>query len=121
MSKIDFKHVHTMIGADAVVYGNIELDEGLIIYGIVNGSITTNGPVRISKTGKVNGNVFGSDLHLDGEIIGNVTVSNRVILGERSRLKGDLIYGKLLIEEGAKFEGKCDLGEYRKGLDGESV
>ncbi len=108
MSKIDFKNVHTMIGGDAVVYGNIELAGGLIVYGTVNGSLTTTGPVRISKTGVVKGDIIASDIHLGGEVQGNVTVKNRAVLGGQSVLRGDLVYTRLLIEEGAQFEGKCD-------------
>ena len=37
MSKIDFQNVHTMLGADATLEGNISLDGGLIIYGKIKG------------------------------------------------------------------------------------
>ncbi len=121
MNKIDFKNVHTMIGADAVVFGDIELQEGLIIYGTVHGSIRTKGPIRISMTGNIKGDVFASDIHLEGEVNGNITVEDRAVLGSRSKLKGDLIYRKLLIEEGAQFEGKCDLNVGRKEADGSPV
>ena len=48
MSKINFQNVHTMIGADAIIEGPIDLNEGIIIYGKVNGDVNTKGPVRIA-------------------------------------------------------------------------
>ena len=36
MTKINFQNVHTMIGADASIEGPIVLNEGIIIYGIID-------------------------------------------------------------------------------------
>ena len=40
---------------------------------------------------------------------GNIQSNGQVVLGKKCKLKGDIVYRKLLIEDGAKFEGKCDL------------
>ena len=109
MAKIDFKNVQTMIGAEAVVNGPIKLCGGIIVYGKVYGDIHTDGPVRITISGEVIGDVQASDAHIGGRIKGNVTVSNRIVLGRKSELKGDLIYRNLIIEDGAQFEGSCSV------------
>ena len=109
MAKIDFKNVQTMIGAEAVVNGPIKLRGGIIVYGKVYGDIHTDGPVRITISGEVIGDVQASDAHVGGRIQGNVTVSNRIVLGRKSELKGDLIYQSLVIEDGAQFEGSCSV------------
>ena len=107
MAKIDFKNVQTMIGAEAVVNGPIKLRGGIIVYGKVYGDIHTEGTVRITISGEVIGDIQASDAHIGGRIQGNVTVSNRIVLGRKSELKGDLIYHSLVIEDGAQFEGSC--------------
>ena len=109
MAKIDFKNVQTMIGAEAVVNGPITLRGGIIVYGKVYGDIHTDGPVRITLSGEIIGDVQASDAHIGGRIQGNVTVSNRIVLGRKSELKGDLIYHSLVIEDGAQFEGSCSV------------
>ena len=109
MAKIDFKNVQTMSGAEAVVNGPIKLRGGIIVYGKVYGDIHTDGPVRITISGEVIGDVQASDAHIGGSIKGNVTVSNRIVLGRKSELKGDLIYRNLIIEDGAQFEGSCSV------------
>ena len=109
MANIDFKNVQTMIGAEAVVNGPIKLRGGIIVYGKVYGHIHTDGPVRITISGEVIGDVQASDAHIGGSIKGNVTVSNRIVLGRKSELKGDLIYRNLIIEDGAQFEGSCSV------------
>tara|TARA_Y100000310_G_scaffold224386_1_gene226217 strand:- start:56 stop:475 length:420 start_codon:yes stop_codon:yes gene_type:complete len=121
MAKIDFKNVQTMIGAEAVVNGPIKLRGGIIIYGKVYGDIHTDGPVRITISGEVIGDVQASDAHIGGSIHGNVTVSNRIVLGRKSELKGDLIYRSLVIEDGAQFEGSCSVIGVKKDASGSLV
>ena len=114
MAKIDFKNVQTMIGVEAVVNGPIKMRGGIIVYGKVYGDIHTEGPVRITISGEVIGDIQASDAHIGGSIQGNVTVSNRIVLGRKSELKGDLIYHSLVIEDGAQFEGSCSVIGDRK-------
>ena len=109
MNKINFKNVHSIIGADAIIHGNIELSGGLIVYGTILGTITTEGPDRVAKSGSVLGNIIASDIHIGGKVEGNVIVKDRAVLGSFSTLVGDLTYKHLLIEEGAQFKGKCEL------------
>lgn len=110
MSKSKFKNVHTMIGPDAKVNGPIKLEQGIIIYGQVHGDVSTTGSIRIAQDGVVNGNIKCSNIVLGGTIIGNIHSKGSVTLKKTSQLKGDIIYRKLHIEDGSKFEGQCDLG-----------
>ena len=99
--------MNSMVGQDAVFQGDIKLDEGIIVYGTVYGNIHTQGAVRVSRTGKVHGDITGSDIHIGGHVEGNVVVENRAVLGEASLLNGNLTYKSLIIEEGAQFQGQC--------------
>ena len=45
----------------------------------------------------------------DRTVIGNINSNGQVVLGSDCVLKGDIVYKKLTIEDGAKFEGKCNL------------
>ena len=98
-----------MIGPDANINGPVSLEQGIIIYGKIHGDINTNGSIRLAKEGIVNGNIKCSDMIIGGKIIGHVESKGSVILKKTSELKGDIIYKKLHIEDGAKFEGQCDL------------
>lgn len=109
MSKIDFQNVHTMIGAEAKIEGNISLEGGLIVYGKIQGDVITKGPVRIAKTAEIVGNIIASDIQIGGIVKGNITVNDRIVLGDQSTVNGDMVYRRLYIEEGAKFSGRCDL------------
>ena len=109
MTTSKFKNVHTMIGPDAKIKGPINLEQGIIIYGRIYGDVITKGSIRVAKDGIVQGNVRGSNVILGGTIIGHVKSEDSVILKKTSKLKGDISYRKLHIEDGAQFEGQCDL------------
>lgn len=109
MDKIDFKDVHSLVGVGMVIDGTVVLKGGLIVYGKINGDVTTTGPVRVARHAEVTGNIKASDIHINGYVRGDVEVTNRAVLGSKAMLVGDLVYRSLLIEEGAHLEGKCDL------------
>ena len=73
------------------------------------GDVESKGPVRVAQGAIVKGNITGSDIRLGGFVTGNIQSNGQVVLGKKCKLQGDIVYRKLLIEDGAKFEGKCDL------------
>jgi cytoskeletal protein CcmA (bactofilin family) len=121
MAKIDFNNIQTMIGAGAVVNGPITLKGGIIIYGKVYGDIQTDGPLRITVSGQVFGNVQAIDAHIGGSIKGDITVTNKIVLGSKSEITGDLIYRSLIIEDGAQFEGSCSVIGNKENVGDSSV
>ena len=121
MSSLNFKNVQTMIGPDVEINGPIKLKQGIIVYGRVNGDIITEGPIRISRDALVDGDIIGADIKIGGTVIGNINSNGQVLLGSSCVLKGDIVYKKLTIEDGAKFEGKCDLSSKFKELKKDSA
>tara|TARA_B100000315_G_C14596161_1_gene599723 strand:- start:13215 stop:13592 length:378 start_codon:yes stop_codon:yes gene_type:complete len=117
MSNNNFNQVETMIGPEAVVNGDLTMKGGAIISGTVYGNVTTNGPLRVTKSAQIFGNVISSDAYLSGRIEGNLTTSGKIVLRSTAALKGDLVYHQIVIEEGAKFEGKCDLASFHSEKD----
>lgn len=102
------KHVETMIGEDAVINGEIILKGGAIISGKVVGNVETVGTVRVTRTGVVKGDMEAGEATVGGTVHGNLK-AHKVILRSDSKVHGDIVYKQLMIEEGASFEGRCDL------------
>ena len=72
MAKNDYRDVHTMVGADAVIQGNVTCQGGVAVYGRVFGDVISEGPVRIAKGGEVHGNVQANDAQIGGSVDGNI-------------------------------------------------
>ena len=103
------KNIQTMIGLDMVINGSVKLENGIIVYGQIEGSINTKGPVRLAKNAIVKGDIFGSDIRIAGTVEGNISSLGQVTLLKTSSVKGDITYKKLVVEDGARFEGKCEV------------
>ncbi len=103
------KNIQTMIGLDVVIDGSVSLNNGIIVYGQIKGSLNTKGPVRLAKNAIVNGNIIGSDIRIAGIVEGDICSTGQVTLLKTCKVKGDITYKKLVVEDGAKFEGKCEI------------
>jgi|TARA_B100001029_G_scaffold79633_1_gene65280 cytoskeletal protein CcmA (bactofilin family) len=106
------KDMGSILGPELKIDGNVSVDGSLLIYGTVNGNIESQGSVRTAKGSKVKGDIIGSEAHICGLVEGNLIIDGKIILGSESQLKGNLKSGTLIIEEGAKFAGTCDMAQY---------
>lgn len=89
--------------------------EGIaIIDGVITGDLEATGFVRLAEGARIEGNLVAESVKVYGKIGGNLKVKTRAFLGKKSKLAGDLIAQRLKIEDGAFFNGKCDLLDYEE-------
>ena len=48
-------------------------------------------------------------IFISGEVRGDVNVEQKIVLGESCQLKGDIRASIITIEEGANFDGMCNM------------
>ncbi len=63
----------------------------------------------VGETGHVKANVQVGIAIVSGEITGNITAKERVELHASARVVGDIVTPVLLLEEGAVFDGHCQM------------
>ena len=98
----------TRIQGDVMAQGDIRID------GQLTGDVQTRGRLAIGASGKVKGQLNGSQVDIAGEVEGDIVVSGALTLRKTARVTGDLTVGKLVIEEGAMFSGKCTMTDMVK-------
>ncbi len=102
----------TIIGKDAAIKGEITFENGVRVDGRIEGKIHSSGILAISKGGKVQAaEVQAGNIIVEGEVVGNLRATERIELRQTARLKGDLWAAKLLVAEGATFNGHCHVGK----------
>ena len=99
----------SILGPELEIHGDVKVSGGLLIYGKVFGNIQSNGAVRTASGSEVKGNITASEVTIGGKVDGDVNVDEKVILGDTAALTGNLKAATLTIEEGAKFEGICNM------------
>ncbi len=104
----------TFLGKGSTIEGNIKVEHSLRIDGKVKGDVTSGDTLVVGSEGEINGNVHVKNLVLGGKIAGTVLAPGRTVLEAHSELQGELKTGKLVIDEGAVFDGKCSMNEKSK-------
>jgi cytoskeletal protein CcmA (bactofilin family) len=110
MAEADNTSRINMIGVGTTIEGSISSNENIRFDGNLLGNLNTKGKVFIGQTGKVTGEIRCKNCEIEGVVDGKVVVDELLSLRSVSKLYGEIKTGKLAIEPGATFTGKCDMG-----------
>ena len=105
------------IGPSINIKGEVSGDENLIIQGTIEGRIELkNRVVTIGRSGKVTANINATVVKIEGEVNGDISGKEKVIISKTGRVKGNIITPRMSLEDGAKFKGTIDMdpGEQRR-------
>jgi len=105
----DGGNLNTIIGKGSSIDGTLKVDSTLRVDGRVKGNVTTTDSLVIGKDGTINGDVVVRNAIIGGKLKGKLTASGKVILEAKSIFNGELKTTKLVIDEGAVFEGNCSM------------
>ena len=96
------------------IIGNIFSKADFRIDGEVEGNITTSGKVVVGANGKISGKLNCSNADISGNISGNVEVSETLSLMSDSYVQGEIVTGKLSVEEGAQVDATISMKSSKK-------
>ena len=100
----------TILGPDASFKGELTFEKGLRLMGKFEGRINSQGRLHIAKEARMQADVEGGAIIVEGEVKGNLTASDRIELKNSARYEGDLACSKLTVDEGATFSGHVHVG-----------
>ncbi len=109
MSKKANKAVGTIIDSDTRVSGDIQFVGNALMDGYLEGNVKAEGndsKLTIGERGHVKGSVVVPNLLVNGTIEGKVCVAERLKLGPKARIIGDVQYNLLEMSIGAQVDGK---------------
>lgn len=101
----------TILGKGTIIEGKIIVEHSLRVDGKVKGDIETTDSLVIGKEGEVNGNVKVKILIIGGKLVGSVQAESKIVLENKAFLQGEIKTSKLVIHEGAIFNGKCSMSD----------
>ena len=102
--------IATVIGAETVIEGNITVPHSMRLDGRVHGQVNVTETLTVGPNGTVEGNVQVKSVIVGGKVVGSVSASDKITLNSTASMNGDLVCAKLVIEEGAMFEGMSRMG-----------
>jgi cytoskeletal protein CcmA (bactofilin family) len=98
------------IGKSVVIKGELNGSEDLTIEGHVEGKIELKDHVlTIGSNGRIKAAVFAKAVIVLGEVVGNVTGTEKVDIRDNGSVDGDIVSPRVAIAEGAHFRGSVDM------------
>jgi cytoskeletal protein CcmA (bactofilin family) len=98
------------IGKSVVIKGELNGSEDLTIEGHVEGRIELKDHVlTIGSNGRIRAAVFAKAVIVLGEVVGNVTGTEKVDIRDNGSVDGDIVSPRVAIAEGAHFRGSVDM------------
>jgi cytoskeletal protein CcmA (bactofilin family) len=102
--------IDTLIGAKTRINGDVEFSGGFHLDGHINGNVAgemDGGAVlSVSEQGCIEGSVSAPNIFLNGIVKGDIAASDRVELGAKARVLGNVHYTTLETAVGAQINGK---------------
>jgi len=101
------KVIEKLLDVDAEMFGNLVFKDpvNLRINGKFEGKLEIKGSLAIGETAMVNAEIVGENITIAGKVKGKITATQRLSLLPKAVLEGEIRTKKLVISEGALFEG----------------
>ena len=100
----------TVIGENCVIEGDLTFEKTIEVHGKIVGTVKiaencTSAALVIKKSGIVEGDVYGSDVIIEGEVIGNVSGKKKISIENSAFVSGNVYYDILDMHGGATVNG----------------
>jgi len=101
----------TIISNGVKIDGKLTSSGNIRVEGEIKGDISSQKNVVVGEGGIVNGQINADSITIGGKVSGTVKANEKLVLDPKGYLKGDLFTKILVIEEGARFDGKSKMGD----------
>ncbi|MGK0474846.1 MAG: cytoskeletal protein CcmA (bactofilin family) [Oleispira sp.] len=103
-------HYDTLISPKTEIVGDVKFKGGLQVEGTVKGNLIaeagSGAVVRISDSGRVEGQINVPNVVVNGSVVGDIYASEYIELAKKARIQGDVYYHMMEMVLGAEVNGK---------------
>jgi cytoskeletal protein CcmA (bactofilin family) len=103
----------TIINDGTEIEGAVVFSGTVLLNGRIRGEVTSNDVLVVGERAVVNASIRASLVEISGEVVGNITATERIELHANCRVFGDIEAPIVIIDEGAMLEGQCRMTKAR--------
>ncbi|NNF03797.1 MAG: polymer-forming cytoskeletal protein [Rhodothermales bacterium] len=103
-----------LIAEGTEVEGTLKASDDLRVSGVIIGTLHVDGKAILAEEGKLDGDLHATDADVAGTVEGNLYISGRLVVKGTAHIKGTIRTKRLIVEEGAEFDGQCEMGTLDK-------
>jgi cytoskeletal protein CcmA (bactofilin family) len=108
--------LNTVIGKGTVIEGLLTVQNSLRVDGRVQGQVQASDSLVVGKDGEIEGEVKARNAIIGGRVKNRILATGKVVLEAHAVVHGEIKTGKLVIDEGAVFDGNCAMSENGRPL-----
>jgi len=101
--------VATIISQNTSVKGSVNTSSSLRIDWEFEGEVITTSDLIVGESARIKVTVAANNAVIAGTVAGNMTVVDNLELLSSAKVTGDIKVGSLIIDDGAVFEGNCEM------------
>jgi len=101
----------SILGKGTEIDGEVSFTNGMRVDGVIKGKVRSEQSIIIGPSGKIDAEVDIRSILINGEFRGIIRATERVEIHKEGKVFGDIFSPCLIIEAGATFEGRCNMGE----------
>ncbi len=107
-----------ILDVDATMQGSLLFSDpiNLRINGEFRGNLTTKGNLIVGQTAQVEAQIKGENVIVSGKVNGTIR-ADTVKLSSTAEVYGDIQASAISVEEGAVFNGKCQMSDSKVSLE----
>ena len=99
------------VSKDMEITGSVKFAGELHFEGRFHGDLIQGDTLVVAQDAEVKSKIVVENLTASGSVDGEVSVANRCHLKPTAHLKGNLKAGRLVMEDGAQFEGGLEMSK----------
>lgn len=97
------------IGPGIAINGRVSGDEDVVVFGSIEGTVALESQLTVEEGGSVVADIDVDALVIRGKVNGEVVARQTVELQEGCLVTGNLRAPRIIIAEGARFQGNIDM------------
>ncbi len=103
--------LNTLIGKGSVLEGKLTVSSNVRVDGKIKGDLKTNDSLVIGKQGEIEGEITAKNTVVGGKVSGKINAKGKVVLESNAIFKGEITAARLIIDDGAVFDGQCTMND----------
>lgn len=109
-STVDMVSSTNVISKETKIIGDIVAAGNIRIEGQLEGVVESKTKIVIGDSAIIKGNISAPEAEIAGKVEGEVHCTGTLYLNKSAVIVGNISTQKLVVENGAVFNGKCEMG-----------
>jgi cytoskeletal protein CcmA (bactofilin family) len=101
--------LNTILGKGSSLEGTLKVENSIRVDGRIKGHVTTTESLVIGKEGEIEGEIIVKNAIIGGRVRGKISAVGKVVLETQALFQGEMKTSRLVIDDGAVFDGRCSM------------